>query len=491
MDSKFLTESGWKTVAQKSKLKDKDLQQALFFYETLEEDDHEMLLKSLTKISTLAGSLKRSKELAESKEVTKYLGDVAAAAEAEKNNVAKAKAQSAKMEAMTLKKAEAAAKQRGAEEEGEEEEEEGEYADLLLKAFQKLKGAKDVVYEFIVCDAKPHCGVMIAKRITPKHKETLTKVTGSKRFLHTGTCQFQDGRFVFGMEQPVSGLARKLQESIKNYVGKKLPIMVGNESVEEGEEKPQAERDKGKAAASGAPKEEPPLNLKAPFAISGSVGRGGKNKPQDVQAVQAALNTRAKAGLVVDGKCGPKTIAAIMAFQKTLGQAKPDGLVEVGRGTARALSGAANPGPPPAVPEPVAPPKLGKPALAKAPEVWHGTREIVDKNIEALQKAVRAQYAHEHPDLLKEIDENLQKLDGILDKLDHRLADSLAKAHAAANDAARKAELAVSKGLLAEYIKYVKSEPLIAHIDSNPFGVATNLKKVLTDSLTHMAQSIG
>jgi len=31
---------------------------------------------------------------------------------------------------------------------------------------------------------------------------------------------------------------------------------------------------------------------------------------------------------------------------------------------------------------------------------------------------------------------------------------------------------------------------LIAHIDKNPFGVETNLKKVLTDSLTHMAQSI-
>ena len=87
-------------------------------------------------------------------------------------------------------------------------------------------------------------------------------------------------------------------------------------------------------------------------------------------------------------------------------------------------------------PQPVAPPKLGKAVLAKAPEVWHGTRDIVDKNIEALKKAVRGEYAHEHPDLLKEIDDNMEKLDGILDKLDHRLADSLAKAHAAKDEAA-------------------------------------------------------
>ena len=104
---------------------------------------------------------------------------------------------------------------------------------------------------------------------------------------------------------------------------------------------------------------------------------------------------------------------------------------------------------------------------------------------------MKAQYAQEHPDLLKEIDENLEKLDGILDKLDHKLADSLAKAHAAADEAIRKAELRTSKTILADYIKYVKSEPLIAHVDANPFGVNTNLKKVLTDSLTHMAQSIG
>jgi hypothetical protein len=32
---------------------------------------------------------------------------------------------------------------------------------------------------------------------------------------------------------------------------------------------------------------------------------------------------------------------------------------------------------------------------------------------------------------------------------------------------------------------------LIEHIDANPFGVKTNLKAVLTNSLTHMAKAIG
>jgi len=38
----------------------------------------------------------------------------------------------------------------------------------------------------------------------------------------------------------------------------------------------------------------------------------------------------------------------------------------------------------------------------------------------------------------------------------------------------------------------VKSEePLLNHIDSNPFGVEMNLHKTLTEKLTRMAQAIG
>jgi hypothetical protein len=43
---------------------------------------------------------------------------------------------------------------------------------------------------------------------------------------------------------------------------------------------------------------------------------------------------------------------------------------------------------------------------------------------------------------------------------------------------------------LNEYVKYVNSEPLIGLIDSNPLGVTTNLKQVLTDCLNRVAQTI-
>jgi len=73
------------------------------------------------------------------------------------------------------------------------------------------------------------------------------------------------------------------------------------------------------------------------FPLSGSVGRGGKNAPNDVRAVQAAL------GISADGQCGGGTIAAIEAFQRNMGQANPDGRVDAGGGTERALAGGAKP----------------------------------------------------------------------------------------------------------------------------------------------------
>ena len=129
--------------------------------------------------------------------------------------------------------------------------------------------------------------------------------------------------------------------------------------------------------------------------------------------------------------------------------------------------------------------------LHKAAEAWHGTRKVVDDKVNELKKAIQAHYQGGHPDLLKEIDKGLVKLDVLLDKFDHRLAESLAKAGAAANDAARQAELKNSKTILTEYIGYVKSEPLIAHMDSNPFGVKTNLKQTLVEAVTHAAKNIG
>jgi hypothetical protein len=128
--------------------------------------------------------------------------------------------------------------------------------------------------------------------------------------------------------------------------------------------------------------------------------------------------------------------------------------------------------------------------LANASNAWHGTRSIVDGKCKELKQAIRAHYGKSHPDVIREIENNMHKIDAIVGRLDHTLAVSLKKASAAPTEAARTAELRVARGILNEYIRYAKSEPLIAHIDRNPFGVKCNLRQTLAESLTHMSQTI-
>jgi hypothetical protein len=384
MDPKLLTENGWKAVASKFKVKDNGLQKALAAYEGADEGDHDARLKSIATVCQLATALKKAREVATLPEVAKYLASLAAAAEAEKNELTKAKALAAKADAIAQKKAEDEAKK--SEEADEEEEEEDETADSITKlknALRSLRTAK-APYFFLVCDVKPY-GLVVSKRDIRKNsqarKELAKLAGGSTRAPKLGECRFDSGKLVFEMEKPPGGLARILQKWIKENTGLRLKIIVGTESAEDEEQ------------------------------LEAQAGTGAANE-------EAAK-------------------------------------------------------------------------LHKAAEGWHGTRKTVDGKINDLKKAIQAQYANEHPDLLKEVDKGLLKLDAVLDKLDDRLAQSLAKAGSAGNDSARQAELKNSKAILTEYIGYVKSEPLIAQIDANPFGVKTNLKQTLVEAVTNAAKSIG
>jgi len=392
MDAKLLTQSGWKSISDKFKIKDNGLQRALAAYEKLDETKYDECLKCLPSIQNLAAALRKTKEVAASKDTSKYLSDLMAAASVELQGVISAKVQAAK----------AAAAEKEKEPTNPDRDKEGNgvadsYSAMLLAALQKLKSSKDLAFEFVICDAKPFCGVMIAKNINSQHRALLTKVTGGgTRFLPPGTCAFENGKFDFRTEKPVQGLAKRIQDCIKNFTGKKFAVKAGQESEADG----------------------------------------------DVQAPGVAA--------VPPGKAAP-----------------------VG---APAPAGASAP--------------RGRVSLDKAPQHWHSTRGTIEGILKGLKQAVFAQYPEASQDLTAELDHTMSLLNVILDKLDHRLADSLDKAGAAKDPAARQAELKNTKAILAEYINYVKSEPLIAHIDENPLGIPTKLKQTLAESLTDVARAI-
>jgi uncharacterized protein (TIGR02594 family) len=86
--------------------------------------------------------------------------------------------------------------------------------------------------------------------------------------------------------------------------------------------------------------------------ITASVGKGGVNRRQDIEVVQGLINRNLArltplAPLVVDGMIGTRTISAIEEFQRrVLNMGYPDGRVDPGGRTLRALNGdVVSPGP--------------------------------------------------------------------------------------------------------------------------------------------------
>lgn len=157
--------------------------------------------------------------------------------------------------------------------------------------------------------------------------------------------------------------------------------------------------------------------------------------------------------------------------------------------------------PPPASagqPRPGAPARAGAPAgsaaggdkLLKAADAWLKTIQQAGDRIAELKKAVQAQCADGPPGLSQQVEQGLAKLDQMLAGVDRRLADALTKA-GKADAATRAASMKVAKDLVTQYLNFVKNEPLVAHVDRNPFNVSTGLKALLSEGLTTAAKAVG
>lgn len=126
--------------------------------------------------------------------------------------------------------------------------------------------------------------------------------------------------------------AENLEKEAKESFAKlAITPVVGNFNITEEDEENTSETPQKSASEQPAP-----VSADGSGEIKASVGRGGVNNPQDVVIVQNLLN-KLGAKLTADGSCGKLTIGAIDAFQKKLGMTVPDGLIEPGRKSWKAL----------------------------------------------------------------------------------------------------------------------------------------------------------
>jgi hypothetical protein len=383
--SKLLTESGWRSAARDVKVRDKELRRALADYQGVEEDDHDLRIESIARISLVAGALKKDREVSALPGLSAYLSKLIAAAQTEEREALKAKTGAEKVAAVR-------ARSDAGDEESEEDDEDDdaeEYPLQLTKALDRLKTAKKP-FHVAVCLARPYCIVSFAKtRITGKRLKRLSVIAGgSKRFLPPGTCTREGKELVFELKNAPRGLALHLMRSIKHFTGKRWRVTVGNESAEDEEES------------------------------------------------QVAVGTESSSGDSSTAEAG------------------------------------------------------GQLTLAKTPEIWNVTRRTVRTRVGQLKAAVLAAFAGEGTDVVKKIEQGMKSLDRVFERLDDDLADILERA-AASQGPERGAELQRARALLAQHVSFVKSDEMITYIDSNPFGVKTDLQGTLTKSLRFVIQAIG
>lgn len=399
--SKLLSDASWKDVLAKNKtIKDNGLMKSLAEIKKLGDDDYDGAQKHLDEVVKLVGQLKKSKEVVASKDVTKFLGELASTAETALKEVAKDKAEAQKT---TKLSAAAEAKKRDKEDEkkgGDEEEEEGS-ALLTTKLIPLLRSVKkgERMHTLVASVGKRAVVMLSRKPISHSRRKLLADelgISGGIKYSE-GHCVSEHGVINFVLTTEVAGMAKKLKVALLQQTGLRI----------------------NKLAARGED--------------------GETDSDEDEGEGEAMV-------------------------------AEDDNDDEAESGAEVATE----------VPS----------ALSMAPQAWISTRELVETRVDALKDEIRARVADEGGELVDQIDSQLEKLDRILGKLDQRLSASLGVAGKAANAAGRSAALKDSKAILAEYIRYVSSEPLIDHLDKNPFGVKTELKASLSKSLTILAQAI-
>ena len=433
--SKSLGESSWKEILSKNKgLKDNGLQKALAeLNKSLEAEDFDASLKGLDVAVKLAGQLKKSKEVSALAAAAKHLAEVIDAAETAIREVSKAKA-----EAEKKAKADAAAQAKKKEKDdekdaGDEEEESSELLTTkLIPLLRTVKGKGEKMHALIATTGKQVVVLLSRKPISPARRKLLKDELGGAGGIKyiPGHCIREHGKVTFVLEKEVSGMRKLIEAALYEQTKQRTKVKCRTQDGEYDDEDTDEDTEDDDAEGDDTEQE--------------------GDEAEDDDAGQAR---------------------------------KADAETDQEEDNAKAADDASQPAAAVAV-------KTAPQELVRAPLLWNSTRKLMQKNIDALKSAVQTQLADEGADFIAQINDQMNQLDRILGRLDERLSESLTNAANAQDAGERRAELGIAKAILADYIRYVGSEPLIAHLDANPFGVKTDLKVMLTASLTKLARTI-
>jgi hypothetical protein len=277
---------------------------------------------------------------------------------------------------------------------------------------------------------------------------------------------------VFRLEKPLSGLAKRLKNTLKGTTFAKVVVLYedGSSDSEVAEEEEEEEGQHTETTSSAPPPTQPPPQAapQAPALDAGALGKHLATLIARIATADASLKA-ALAKLAGDANTNLKAgnLAPASVFIDEL-QAKLD-----------------------QAPSKAAAPEAGAhddAALAKSRLIWLAARKKLEDGLNTLHAEITSTYKDNASSA--EIDTRyVTTVAPILATLDDELADKLAEA-ATTTDAASHAKLvAEAKATIGRYEKFVTSETLLADLDTNPF-VPLALRDTLTKTLAAISATV-
>jgi hypothetical protein len=314
----------------------------------------------------------------------------------------------------------------------------------------------------MVAIAGKEAAVMIGRRaITPAQRQSLTDdlgVTGGVKFA-AGDCLWEDNAVTFVLQTQAAGLARKIAAALLRQTGQRVKVRVRGEGPDDLDEDLDVEAVEAVEARGAG-------NAATAAADADADANVDAARLADVRAQLLTLGSRLQQAVVASP--GNKT-ALVQTVQQINGQLQRKDAAEASAGLTRLLELlSAAPSTNAATATPAA--ATSGPSFAqmqKARLDWQTTRALLRQRLRALEMKLLAHF-EDKPEA-GQAREGAARLAEVLTVLDDGLGDTLDEALNAADADQRRARLNAARQQIEAYAQYVRSSPLVADLDDNPF----------------------
>jgi hypothetical protein len=133
------------------------------------------------------------------------------------------------------------------------------------------------------------------------------------------------------------------------------------------------------------------------------------------------------------------------------------------------------------------------PTLVTLRKISLGHRQLMSSlvgNINELHQKITADYADQDSKFVQELEKSLEKMQAVVEKLNHKLALAMDKACEATDPKQQKLYLKAVKALTAELITFAASDKMVDHLKNNPWGVDLDIKTRVISHCKDVAKAL-